>query len=72
MPVISERDLVDSIADALQYVSYFHPPDFIRALGAAWSCEESPAARDAMAEIAADNVLLGMAGQPLRHQVNAT
>ncbi len=51
MAIISKQDFIDSIRDALQYISYYHPPDFIRALDAAYQAEESPAARDAMAQI---------------------
>ena len=46
MVTIREADLVESVADALQYISYFHPMDYIRALGAAWEREENPAAKE--------------------------
>ena len=42
--IIREDDLIETIADALQYISYFHPMDYIRALGAAYEREVSPAA----------------------------
>ena len=48
---IKQEDLVQSIADALQYISYYHPKDYIQALGRAYEREESPAAKDAMAQI---------------------
>jgi len=48
---IRQADLIQSIADALQYISYFHPADYIRNLAAAYAREESPAAKDAMAQI---------------------
>jgi fumarate hydratase class I len=48
MTVIKQNDLIESIADALQYISYFHPLDFIRAMDEAYRREENPAARDAM------------------------
>ncbi|MCK4950782.1 MAG: fumarate hydratase, partial [Gammaproteobacteria bacterium] len=51
MTVIRQDDFISSIADALQYISYYHPPDFIHALHQAWKQEESPAAKDAMAQI---------------------
>lgn len=51
MASIRQEDFVQSIADALQYISYYHPPDYLRALTAAYAAEESPAARDAMAQI---------------------
>ena len=51
MTVIKQDDLIDSIADALQYISYFHPLDFIRAMDEAYQREQNPAARDAIAQI---------------------
>jgi hypothetical protein len=51
MVTIREADLVDSVADALQYISYFHPMDYIRALGDAYEAEQGPAAKDAIAQI---------------------
>ena len=45
MRTIREDDLIASIAEAFQYISYFHPPDFIRAMSAAWSREENPGAK---------------------------
>lgn len=51
MTTIKQDDLIDSVFDALQFISYYHPVDFIQAVHAAWEREESPAARDAMAQI---------------------
>ena len=51
MTVIREEDFVQSIADAFQYISAYHPPDFIAAMHEAYQREESPAAKDAMAQI---------------------
>ncbi|WP_028535534.1 fumarate hydratase [Paludibacterium yongneupense] len=51
MTTIRQDDFIQSIADAFQYISYYHPVDFIKALGAAYEQEQSPAARDAMAQI---------------------
>ncbi len=48
---IREDDFVRSVADALQHISYYHPRDYIRALGEAYRREESPAARDSIAQI---------------------
>ena len=48
---IRQEDLIQSVADALQYISYYHPVDYIRSLSAAYEREESPAARDAIAQI---------------------
>ena len=51
MTVIRQQDLIDSIADSLQFISYYHPKDYIQALGKAYEQEESPAAQDAIAQI---------------------
>ena len=51
MTTIKQDDLVASVADALQFISYYHPLDYIRAVGEAWERERSPAAKDAMAQI---------------------
>ena len=51
MTVIRQDDVIESVADALQYISYFHPMDYIRALGRAYELEQSPAAKDAIAQI---------------------
>ncbi|EHQ53304.1 fumarate hydratase [Ectothiorhodospira sp. PHS-1] len=51
MSVIRQEDLIQSIADAFQFISYYHPQDYIQALTAAYEREASPAARDAMAQI---------------------
>jgi len=49
--IIKQDDLIQSVADALQFISYYHPKDYIKALGEAYDREESPAAKDAMAQI---------------------
>ncbi|MFP5383538.1 MAG: fumarate hydratase [Gammaproteobacteria bacterium] len=51
MTVIQQDDLIESVADALQYISYYHPVDFIQAVNAAYEREQNPAAKDAMAQI---------------------
>ncbi|HSS62958.1 MAG TPA: fumarate hydratase [Gammaproteobacteria bacterium] len=51
MTLIKKEDFIQSVADALQYISYYHPLDYISALGEAYEREESPAAKDAMAQI---------------------
>jgi fumarate hydratase class I len=51
MITIKQDDLIQSIADSLQFISYYHPRDYIEALAAAYEREESPAAKDAMAQI---------------------
>ena len=49
--IIRQDDFIQSIADAFQYISYYHPVDYIKALAAAYDREESPAAKDAIAQI---------------------
>ena len=51
MTVIREQDFIQSVADAFQFISFYHPADYIRDLWAAYQREESPAAKDAMAQI---------------------
>ena len=51
MTVISKKDFIDSIADALQFIACYHPKDFIQAMSAAYDKEQSPAAKDAIAQI---------------------
>ncbi len=65
MTVIRQDDLVQSIADALQFISYYHPLDFIRAVHEAYLKEESPAARDAMAQILINSRLCAEGRRPI-------
>ncbi|HUQ13814.1 MAG TPA: fumarate hydratase [Novosphingobium sp.] len=65
MVTIREEDLVESIADALQFISYFHPMDYIRAVGAAWDREQSPAAKDAMAQVLANSRMCAEGHRPI-------
>ncbi len=62
---IREEHLVETIADALQYISYFHPMDYIRALGAAYEREVSPAAKDAMAQILSNSRMCAEGHRPI-------
>jgi fumarate hydratase class I len=63
--VIKEEDLVQSVSDALQYIACYHPPDFVRALAAAYESEKSPAARDAIAQILVNSRLCAEGGRPM-------
>lgn len=65
MTTIRAADLIDSVADALQFISYYHPQDFIDAMGAAYAVEESPAARDAIAQILTNSRLCAEGHRPL-------
>ena len=65
MTLIRNEDLIQSVADALQYISYYHPPDFIAALHEAWEREKSPAARDALAQILVNSRLCAEGKRPI-------
>jgi fumarate hydratase class I len=65
MTVIREEDFVQSIADGFQYISCYHPPDFIRAMHAAYLREESPAARDAIAQILVNSRMAAEGHRPI-------
>jgi fumarate hydratase class I len=63
--IIKKQDFIDSIRAALQYISYYHPPDFIHAMTAAWENEQSPAARDAMAQILINSRMCAEGQRPI-------
>ena len=65
MSVIREADVIDSVADALQYISYYHTPDFIGAMGRAYAVEQSPAARDAIAQILTNSRMCAEGHRPI-------
>ena len=65
MSVIRQDDLIDSVADALQFISYYHPVDFIQAVHEAWQREESQAAKDAMAQILINSRMCAEGRRPL-------
>ena len=62
---IRQEDFIQSVADALQYISYYHPVDYIRNLAAAYEREESPAARDAMAQILINSRMCAEGHRPI-------
>ena len=65
MTVIKQADLIESIADALQYISYYHPKDFIDAVNAAYQRELNPAAKDAMAQILINSRMCATGQRPI-------
>lgn len=65
MNTIKQDDFIASVADALQYISYYHPADFIHALAAAYQQEESPAAKDAIAQILTNSRMCAEGKRPL-------
>ena len=65
MTVIKQQDVVQSIADALQYISYYHPTDFIRAMREAWEQEESPAAKAALTQVLVNSRMCALGKRPI-------
>lgn len=65
MTVITRDDLIQSIQDSLQYISYYHPPDFIRGVAQAYEKEESTAAKDAMAQILINSRMCAEGHRPI-------
>lgn len=65
MTAIKQDDLIQSVADALQFISYYHPQDFIQAIHAAYEREESKAAKDAMAQILLNSRMCAEGHRPI-------
>ncbi len=65
MTTIKQNDLIDSVADALQFISYYHPLDFIKAVHEAYEKEESKAAKDAMAQILINSRMCAEGHRPI-------
>jgi len=65
MTIIKQQDVIASVADALQYISYYHPMDYIESLGRAYELEESPAARDAIAQILTNSRMCAEGHRPI-------
>ena len=63
--IIRQEDLIESVADALQYISYYHPLDFIQALNEAYEKEANPAAKDAMAQILINSRMCAVGHRPI-------
>ncbi|KIO35381.1 fumarate hydratase [Shewanella sp. cp20] len=64
-PIIKQADLIESVADALQYISYYHPKDFVDAMAEAYEREESAAAKDAIAQILINSRMSAEGKRPL-------
>lgn len=62
---IKQQDFIQSIADSLQFISYYHPVDFIQAMAAAYEHEESPAAKDAIAQILVNSRMSAEGHRPI-------
>ena len=65
MTVIKQEDFIQSVADAFQFISFYHPADYIRSLWAAYQREESPAAKDAMAQILVNSRMAAEGHRPI-------
>ena len=65
MTLIKQDDFVQSIADALQFISYYHPADFLKAMGEAWDYEQNPAAQDAIAQILVNSRMCAEEQRPI-------
>jgi fumarate hydratase, class I len=65
MATIRQEDLIQSVADALQYISYYHPVDFITGLAKAYEREQSPAAKDAIAQILINSRMCAEGHRPI-------
>lgn len=65
MTTIKQEDLIQSVADALQYISYYHPLDFIQAVNAAYEREQNQAAKDAMAQILINSRMCAEGHRPI-------
>ncbi|MCP5443095.1 MAG: fumarate hydratase [Chromatiaceae bacterium] len=65
MTTIKQDDFIQSIADALQFISYYHPDDFVKAMAEAWRSEQSPAAKDAIAQILVNSRMCAEGHRPI-------
>ncbi|RZI40506.1 fumarate hydratase [Herbaspirillum sp. HC18] len=65
MTIIKQEDLIESVAAALQYISYYHPVDFIQHLARAYETEQSPAAKDAIAQILTNSRMCAEGKRPI-------
>ena len=65
MSTVRQEDLIQSVADALQYISYYHPKDYLEHLGRAYEREQSPAAKDAIAQILTNSRLCAEGHRPI-------
>ena len=65
MTIIREADFVQSIADALQFISYYHPADYLQHLARAYEREQSPAAKDAIAQILTNSRMCAEGRRPI-------
>lgn len=62
---IKQEDVIQSVADALQFISYYHPVDFIRGMREAWEREESPAAKAALTQVLVNSRMCALGKRPI-------
>jgi len=65
MTIIKQSDVIDSVTDALQYISYYHPKDFVDAMTVAYEKEQSKGAKDAIAQILINSRMCAMGHRPI-------
>ncbi|MCK5880222.1 MAG: fumarate hydratase [Sinobacterium sp.] len=65
MTIIKKEDLIQSVADALQFISYYHPKDFIDGVNHAYEKEQNPAAKDALAQILINSRMCAIGHRPI-------
>jgi fumarate hydratase class I len=65
MAAIRQDDFIESVADALQFISYYHPQDYVEALGEAYAAEQSPAAKDAIGQILTNSRMCAEGHRPI-------
>src|SRR5574343_1924749 len=65
MTIIKQEDLIESVAAALQYISYYHPADYIEHLARAYESEQSPAAKDAIAQLLTNSRMCAEGKRPI-------
>ena len=65
MSAIRQEDVIESVADALQYISYYHPPDFIKAMSDAYDREESQPAKAALAQVLVNSRMCAIGKRPI-------
>ena len=65
MTVITQVDVTESVARALQFISYYHPPDFIQAMGQAYEREQAPAAKAALAQVLVNSRMAAIGKRPI-------
>src|SRR3569832_1845515 len=63
--IVKQEDLIESVAAALQYISFYHPVDYIRHLARSYEIEQNPAAKDAIAQILTNSKMCAEGNRPL-------